>query len=94
MKSGPHTHIKRQATQHDCLPSLLGMGSNEVKSRKVREKIYRTWPTGAAKAGQISLVRNNESNKPTIYCILLEPPFYPSIVSLVSTKEYSKHLVR
>ncbi len=24
MKSGPHTHIKRQATQHDRLPSLLG----------------------------------------------------------------------
>jgi hypothetical protein len=25
------THIKRQATRHDCLPSLLGDGTNELK---------------------------------------------------------------
>jgi hypothetical protein len=31
-KAGPETHTKRQATQHDCLPSLLGgMGRKELK---------------------------------------------------------------
>ncbi len=25
------THTKRQATQHDCLPSLLGDGANALK---------------------------------------------------------------
>jgi hypothetical protein len=58
----PETHAKRQATQHDCLPSLLGDG----KMYTVREKIFCIGPIGAAKAGQKSLVYwHNKPNEPT-----------------------------
>jgi hypothetical protein len=50
------THFKRQATLHDCLPSLLGDGDKGIKIVYDEEKISSTGPTGAAMAGQKSLV--------------------------------------
>jgi hypothetical protein len=58
----PETHAKRQATQHDCLPSLLGDG----EMCTVREKIFCIGPIRTAKAGQKSLVYwHNKTNEPT-----------------------------
>jgi len=55
---GPKTHIKRQATQHGCLPSLLGDGykGSEKVYEYSEEKIFCTGPTRAARAEQKSLV--------------------------------------
>ncbi len=54
----PYTHTKRQATQHDCLPILLGGGDKwiEIVYGTVRKKIFCIGPTRAATAGQKSLV--------------------------------------
>jgi hypothetical protein len=52
----PETHTKRQATQHGCLPSLLGGGNKEIEIVYGEEKIFSTGPTRAANAGQKSLV--------------------------------------
>ncbi len=38
LKSLPETHTKRQAIQHDCLPSLLGDGDKELQKCTVRKK--------------------------------------------------------
>ncbi len=53
----PETHTKRQATQHDCLPSLLAMGTKEQKNCMVWKTIFCTGLTRAAKAEQ-----NNSCN--------------------------------
>jgi hypothetical protein len=50
------THNKRQATQHGCLPSLLGDRDKGIKNCTMRNKIFCTGPTRAAKAEQKSLV--------------------------------------
>ncbi len=34
------THAKRQATQHDCLPSLLGDGDKLIEIVTVRKKTF------------------------------------------------------
>ncbi len=36
----PETHTKRQATQHDYLPSLLGDGAKRIKKVYGEEKKY------------------------------------------------------
>jgi hypothetical protein len=36
----PETHIKRQATQHDCLPSLLGDGDKGIEKVYGEDKKY------------------------------------------------------
>ncbi len=51
----PGTHTKRQATQHGCLPSLLGNGYKEIEIAHSEEKIFCIGPTRAAKAEQKSL---------------------------------------
>ncbi len=77
------------------------MGSNEVIYLVYGEgKIYCTWPTGAAKAGQKSLVRHNEPNNPTKveplscvrFCTLLESsPHLPQFQqSAMATPLYSR----
>ena len=38
----PETHTKRQATQHDCLPSSLAMGTKELKYCRVWKTIFCT----------------------------------------------------
>jgi hypothetical protein len=50
------THTKRQATQQDCLPSLLGNGEKRIEIVYGKEKIFCTGPTRAAKAEQKSFV--------------------------------------
>jgi hypothetical protein len=52
------TRDKRQATQHACLPRLLsdGAGTNKVKKCAVKKILFCTGLTGAAKAGQQSIV--------------------------------------
>ncbi len=53
---GPETYTKIQATQHGCLPSLLGaMRTKRLKQCTVRKKISCTGPTREAKAVQKSL---------------------------------------
>ncbi len=53
----PETHTKRQATQHGCLPSMLGDEDKRIEIVYGEEKnILCTGPTRAAKAGQKSLV--------------------------------------
>jgi hypothetical protein len=47
-----HKHTKRQATQHDCLPSLLGDGDKEIEKVYGEEKIFCTGPTRTAKSEQ------------------------------------------
>jgi hypothetical protein len=47
---------KRQATQHGCLPSLLGNGDRAIEIVYGRRKKICTEPTKAAKAEQKSLV--------------------------------------
>jgi hypothetical protein len=44
-KLGPETHSKGQATQHGCLPSLLGDGDNKVEPVHGEEKNICTGPT-------------------------------------------------
>jgi hypothetical protein len=55
--SHPETHTKRQATQHDCLPCLLGNGDKWIEILcTVTKKILYTRLIRAANAGQKSLV--------------------------------------
>jgi hypothetical protein len=94
----PETYTKRQATQHGCLPSLLGERHKENEIVYGEEKIFCTGLTRAAKAEQKSLVlagyaqRTNEPTKEGhLSLVLFEPPFtsvspvsrgYPSPVSV------------
>ncbi len=50
------TYTKRQATQHDCLPSLLGDGNKGIEIVYNEEKNILTGPTRVAKAKQKSRV--------------------------------------
>jgi len=59
----PETHTKRQATQHDCLPSLLAMGTKELKYCTVRKTIFCTGPTRAAKAEQKTFVTARQAQQ-------------------------------
>ncbi len=49
-------NTKRQATQHGCLPSLLGDGDKDIEVVYGEEKIFGTGPTRADKAEKKSLV--------------------------------------
>ncbi len=74
---------KRQATQHDCLPSLLNDGDKGIEYRYGEEKIFCTGPTRAAKN---PLFRHDKPNEPTnegpLAFVLCESPL--SSVSAVS----------
>ncbi len=54
----PETHTNRQATQHDCLPLLLGDGDTgfEIVYDEEQNSLY-CGPTRAAEADQKYLVR-------------------------------------
>jgi hypothetical protein len=39
----PETHTKRQATQHGCLPSLLGDGNKRIETVYGEEKNTSYW---------------------------------------------------
>ncbi len=69
----PEILFKRQATQHDCLPSLLSDGDKGIKIVYGKKKdIFCTGPTRAASAEQKSLVparraqRTNQGGTPLI----------------------------
>jgi hypothetical protein len=55
-KVNPKTHIKRQATQHDCLPRLFSEGDKQSDIVWGEEKIFYTGLTGTAKEGCKSFV--------------------------------------
>ncbi len=56
-----HTCTKRQATQHGCLPSLLGRkGTNELKKCTVRKKLFCT---GQPRQNKNLLYRHEKLNK-------------------------------
>ncbi len=57
------THAKRQATRHDCLPSLLGDRDNGIEIVYVMKKIFCTGPTREAKAGQKSLIPARQTQR-------------------------------
>jgi hypothetical protein len=99
----PETHTKRQATQHGCLPSLLGDGNKGIAIVYGEEKKnYCTGPTKAAKAKQNLLHHGTTSpmNQPTkkgfLSFVIFESPFtsvstvsrgHPSLVSLETPLE-------
>jgi hypothetical protein len=56
-------HARRQATQHGCLPSLLGDGVKGFEIVYREEKIFCTGPTCAAKAEQKSLLPARKANQ-------------------------------
>jgi hypothetical protein len=60
----PETHTKRQATQHSCLPSLLGDGVKGIEIVYVEEKnIFCTGPTRPGKAEQKSLIQARQAQQ-------------------------------
>jgi hypothetical protein len=61
----PETHTKRQATQHGCLPSLLGGGNKEIEIVYGEEKIFSTRPIRAAKVNNNLLHRHDKPIEPT-----------------------------
>ncbi len=77
--SKPETHTKRQATQHGCLPSLLGDGGKGIAIEYGEKgKKNCTGPTRAAKAEQKSLVPARQAQRinqerPHFICILRVP---------------------
>jgi hypothetical protein len=91
------THTKRQSTQHGYLSSLLGDEETEIEIvYGGKNSLYCADWSGAAKAGQKPLIRQDKNNEPTKEgppsFVLLESPFtsvstvsrgHPSLVSLV-----------
>jgi hypothetical protein len=90
----PETHIKRQAAQHGCLPSLLGDRDKgtEIMYGKQKQLYWAIGPTRALKGDQKSLVPARQA-QPTkegaLSFVLFESPFtsvstvsrgYPSLV--------------
>jgi hypothetical protein len=88
---------QRQATQHDCLPRLLGNGNyNKVKKCAMKKIIFCTRLTRTAKAGQKSIIPARQAQRTTkegsLSFVLQESPFgsvstvssdHTSLVSLV-----------
>ncbi len=87
--SGTREFMKRQVTRHDCLLTLLAMGTNEVKQCAVRKNIFCNGPTRAAEAGKNLLYTNtmsstNQSRKdPFMYYLSPYLPYFQ--VSTVSS---------
>jgi hypothetical protein len=70
--SWTETHTKRQATQHDCLPSLLGDEDKGIEIVYGEEKNICTRPNRAAKAEQNSCVPARQAQQTM-------PPFNPTL---------------
>jgi hypothetical protein len=84
----PEIHKKRQATRHDCLPSLLGDGDKAIEIVYGEEKIFFSGPTRAAKAEQKFFVparRTQQTNHGPLSFVLFGSRF--ASVSIVS-REY------
>ena len=101
----PEKYTKRQATQQNCLPSLLVDGDKGIEIVYCEEKIFCSGPTRAAKAEQKCLVparlaqRTNQGRTPFI-CTPWVPIClsFNCLVSLVATLalavRFSKHSAR
>jgi hypothetical protein len=59
----PETHIKRQATKHGCLPSLLGDEDKGIQKVYIEEKIFCTGLARATKADKKSLVLSRQAQQ-------------------------------
>jgi hypothetical protein len=73
----PETHTKRQATQHDCLPSFLGDGDTGIEIVYGEEKKYFVLGGLAAKAERKSpvLARQAQLRKDPFHLSLFESSF-------------------
>ncbi len=84
--SQAETHTKRQATQHGCLPSLLGDGDKGIKIVYGEEKIFGTGRLEQLRLNRNLLYRYGKPNEPTkegpLTFVLFESPF--TSVSIVS----------
>ncbi len=69
-----HTIRYRRSSTTAC-PACWAVGANEFKQCTVREKIFCTWPTRAAKVGQKSLVpaRKAQPRKESFHSYSLSP---------------------
>ncbi len=79
----PETHTKRQATQHDCLPSFLGGGDKGI------ERVYGDFVLGRQEQPRQNKNLLYQQDKPEeknnegpLSFVLFESPF--AIVSTVS----------
>jgi hypothetical protein len=86
------THTKRLATQHGCLPSLLGDGDNGIEIVYSEEKnIFCIYQTRAPRQNKKLWYRQERPNDPTkkgyLSFVLFESPFAPQFqpTSMVST---------
>jgi hypothetical protein len=101
--SQPETHIMRQATQHDCLPSLLGDGCQWSEIVHRRNKYFGLGRLEQSRLDKNLLYRHDEPHEPTkegpLSYVLLKSPFasvlavsraHPSLVSLLPTPGFLK----
>jgi hypothetical protein len=92
----PETHTKRQATQHGCLPGLLGDGDNRIKIVYGEEKNILYWDDKSPRQNKNLVNLHGKPKKPTmeglLSFVLFESPFtsvstvsrgHPSLVSLL-----------
>jgi hypothetical protein len=90
-------HILRDRRRSTtACPACWAMGTNEVKLCTVRKKIFCNGPTGAAKAGQKSLVMARRAKEGPLSYVLLESLMasvstvgrgHPSLISLMLANE-------
>jgi hypothetical protein len=73
-ESTSETQTKRQATQHGCLPSLLGDGDKGIEKYRVRKKYFVQLEQPRLK--KISCTgRTSQTRKDPFLFALFEPPF-------------------
>jgi hypothetical protein len=94
----PEKHTKRQVTQHDCLPSLLGNGNKWFEIVYGEKIFFELVRLEQVRQDKNLLYPHNKPDDPIMEgpfaCVLFESPFtsistvssgHPSLVSLVST---------
>jgi hypothetical protein len=78
LESTSETHTKKQATQHGCLPSLLGDAWGQRKSR-ARKKYFVLGQLEQPWLKKKLLYRQDKPNESTkegpLSCVLFESPF-------------------
>jgi len=64
----PETHIKRQATRQDCLPSLLGYGDKwiEIMYGVEKNKYFVLGRLEQPRQDKNNLYRHDQPNEPTM----------------------------
>jgi hypothetical protein len=92
----PEAHTKRQATQHGCLPGLLGDGDNKIEIVYGEEKNILYLADKSPRQNKNLVNRHGKPKKPTkeglFSFVFFESPFtsvstvsrsHPSLVSLL-----------